>query len=147
MPAGDEVAVDRAATAAIEREVPAIALEDERGFVAMPGEHMAVDLVEAGVGAAAFEPAVVGGLAGVEGAGPGHGVGRQVCGDGGERRCIPADEHAGFGIADQPGIGLRVEPVQRGARDLAMEGTRIGTAGGAHGFPVCPCADGIDLCA
>jgi predicted enzyme related to lactoylglutathione lyase len=64
--AGDDEFIDRAAAAVIAGHVPAVALEDQRGFIAMAGQDMAVDFIEGGVGQSALKPAPVRRVVGVE---------------------------------------------------------------------------------
>ena len=78
--ARDGDAIDRRAAAIVGGEIPAVTLEDEGGFRAVAGEHVAIELVEGGVGAATFKPAEVGRVIGVEGARPGHEIVAQIGG-------------------------------------------------------------------
>ena len=57
--AADREAIDRRALAAARAHVPAVALEDQRRFGPVPGEHMAIEFGEGGIGPAADKPAPV----------------------------------------------------------------------------------------
>ena len=105
---------------------------------------MAIELVEGGIGAPAFEPTEVGRIIGVEGAGPRHETGGQV---GGDRRCafgVPA-RPARLRFA-QPGRSARDidQPMQVSYSDLTVERTRIRQHVGTHGLPIGTGAHRID---
>jgi hypothetical protein len=77
-PAADDLFHHRPAAPAIDGLVPPVALEDEGRFFAPAGQHVAVDFIEPRIGKPAVEPAVERCLVGIEGAGPGFKIRRQV---------------------------------------------------------------------
>ncbi len=137
------IGVDRRAAAAVGRHVPAVALEDQRRLGAMAGEHVAVDLGEAGVGPAAGEPLEERRVAGVERGRPRYEIGAQVGDDrrGGDR--VPA-RPAALGEAQPSPVrpDIAHEPRQLACR-VGVERAGIGEDGGAHRLPVGARADRI----
>jgi hypothetical protein len=141
-------AINRRAAAAIGRHVPAVALENQRGFVAVPGQHMPVDLVEAAVGAPAGKPAPVRRIVAIESASPGGKISRQLGGNGCTADGVPA-RPAVIVAARNPctmGSDIADEPVDRTIRDIAVERARIGQARIAHRLPIGAGAHRIDGC-
>ena len=146
--ARDGVRIHRCAAAVVLRHVPAIALEQERRLRAEAGQHMAVDLVEAGVGQPALEPLPVRWLVVVEGALPGFESRTEV---GTDRRAgarVPARPAAGALVEAEPRAGAACaghEPMDLPLRDVAVKGPGVGQRGGALTFPVGAAANRIDL--
>ena len=137
----------RTAAAAVEGLVPAITLEEERGLLAVPGEHMPIYFIEAGVGECAVEPAVEGRIARIERGAPRGVVGRERRRD----RCrglrIPPSPVACGGVERQPGaVGSdgRFEPVQIAARVFSVVGTGVARTGITGLLPRRPRGEGID---
>jgi len=93
-----------AAPTAVERLVPTVPFEPQRHLVAVPGKHVAIDFVEAGVGQRAAEPAVERCLARIERRAPGAVIAGQV------RR----DRGAAAGVVPFPGRVLG-DPADPGA--------------------------------
>ena len=144
--ARDGPGLDRRAAAAVARQVPAVAFEVKRHLVAMPGQHVAVNLVEAGVGAPAFKPAPVRRLVAVEGALPGRKAGGQVGRDSGRAQRVPAGPARA--VPGQPCAGRAHsghEPVDLAPGDVAMERPRVGQRGGALLLPVGAAAQRVVL--
>ena len=144
----DGVRIDRCATAVVLRHVPAVALEQERRLGTEARQHMAVDLVEAGVRQPALEPLPVRRLVVVEGASPRFERRAEV----GTDRCAgaraPARPAAGAVIEVQPRTGRARagdEPVDLPLRDGTVKGTRVGQCGGALALPVGTAAHRVDL--
>ena len=137
----------RTAAAAIEGLVPAITLEEERGLLAVPGEHMPVYFIEAGVGEGAVEPAVEGRIARIERGAPRRVVRRQ---HGRDRRAglrIPPSPTGGSGVERQPGaVGPdgRFEPVQIAPRVLGVVAARVARAGVTGLLPRGARGEGVD---
>ena len=103
----------------------------------MAGEHVAIQLVEGGIGAAAFEPAEVGRIVGIEGAGPGGEIFAQVSSHrrGGFR--IPTGPLA-ISSAAQPSrsAGDDNQPMQILGSNPAVERARIRQHLGTHALPI-----------
>ena len=103
----------------------------------MAGEHMAIELVESGIGAAAFEPAEIGRIVGIEGAGPRREVFAQI----GTHRYgglgIPAGPVV-IGSAAQPSrsAGGINQPMQVFGSNPAVERARIRQHLGTHALPI-----------
>ena len=143
--AGDGDAIYWRTAAIIGRQIPAVTLENEGGFGTIASEHVAIELVESGIGAAAFEPAEVGRIIGIKGAGPGGEIFAQI---GAHRRCgfsIPARPLA-VSPAAQPGRAADDinQPMQITGGDIAMKGTRISQHGSTHRIPIGAGAHRID---
>jgi len=104
----------------------------------VPGEHVPVRFIEAGVGQRTVEPAVERRLAVVEGAAP-----RRVAGGerGGDRRAgarVVTVPTAGGGVEGQPravGADGGLEPVDLAARDVGVVSARVAGAGIAGLLP------------
>ena len=129
------IAVDRSAAPVVAGHVPAVALEDQRGFRAVPGEHVSVDLVEAAIGERALEPTPVGRVVGIEPALPRVIVGRQVETQRRARGRVPAGPCTGIAVEIAPGLEVGQIPADRRSRLVAMKAARIGDARVAHGGP------------
>jgi hypothetical protein len=116
--------------------IPAVALEDEGRLVAVPGEDVPVDLVEARVGERAVEPAVERRVRVVEGAPPRRVVGGELQRDGRAARRIEARPSPAPFVERDPRAHRRLEPVRGPSRDRAVVAARIGGARGALRLPI-----------
>ena len=146
--ARDRIGLDRCAAAAVARHVPAVALEQEGRLAAVARQHMAVDLVEAGVRQAAFEPLPVRRVVGVEGALPGLEGFTQVEAQRGAGLRVPAGPALACIVEAQPGpvrTRGRQEPMDLALGDRAVEGAGVGDRGGALCLPVAARAQRVGL--
>ena len=144
--AADGEAIDRRALAAVGGHVPAVALKDQRGFIAVAGQHVAIKFREGGIGAAAHKPAPVRRGGTIETGVPRGEIPRQIRGDRRAGRRIPAVPAAiralGEPCAVRAAIGHEPMHVARGNR--AVECAGICQRGGAHRLPIGARAHGID---
>ncbi len=141
--AGKRLVDDRAAATGVERAIPAVALEEIGDLVAVAGEDVAINLVEAGVGGAALEPAIERRVIGIQGAGPGLVIGavRRL-----HRRAaagVEARPAGGRLVPDDPGAAGGIVPVDRAAGDGAVEGAGVVRDSAALGFPIVAGANGV----
>ena len=147
LPARHAVGDHRTAAAAVERLVPTVALEEERGLGAVPGEHMPIQFIEAGVGQRTVEPTIERGFAVVEGAAPGGVVGGERRRHRGTGARVVAAPSARSRIEAQPGAvrtdgGL--EPVDLAAGDVGVVGARVAGAGLTGLLPRRAGGEGVD---
>ncbi len=136
--AGHREAIERRALAPARRHVPAVAFEDQRGFIAVSGQHMAVQFREGGIGAPAHKPAPVRRGGTVETCVPGREGGRERRRYRCSRYRVPALP-ATVSPLRQPRAGwtdIGDEPVHVARGYRAVEATGISERGGAHRLPI-----------
>ena len=143
LPVADRLLDDGAPLAAVLGRVPAVALEEERGLLAVAGQEVPVDLVEAGVRLRADVPAIERSVRVVESCLPRAPVARRRVRGRLARRRVEAAPRAREGIPPPPGLPRIVVPMELGGRDVAVErpgitqglGARIALVLGARKAP------------